>query len=93
MGYYDISVVVDGALDSDEMVSDDGDALDRELESIREQHREDHRVYSAERTGTPVWEVYVLHHDHDMMADCGCAQYVQDHHPALVLKDGAEVDG
>lgn len=70
MGYWQTSVVIDGALDSDDELTD------RQLTRLRreiEVHATDHPDQQV--------EVYALWHDHARGRDCECVQYAQDHHP------------
>jgi hypothetical protein len=71
MAYSEISVVVDGALEEEQTFTDyllEAEYLDR-----IEEEATDH--------GYPT-EVFRLYHEHNPSdEDCGCIQYVQDHHP------------
>lgn len=101
MGYYDVSLVVDGALDEDRELPSD-DALEQYMDKVRVQARaqaDDARTIRAAHDdepnvwpNVPTWELYVLWHDHAPELECECVQYVQSHKPALVLRDGVEVD-
>ncbi len=70
MVYAEVSVIVDGALDSDRTFTNQ-DELDAYLEMVR---------VESETDGQPT-EVYVLYHEHGKGADCLCIQYETDHHP------------
>jgi len=76
MSYVTITVIVDGALESEDDFTDY--ALAEEW--IREVARD------AENDGV-LTEVYLLRHEHDPFedGDCSCIQYITDHHPAYVF--------
>ena len=77
MGYYDISVIVDGALDFE------GTWDDEEYERSYEELYEKYRVSSVLPANVPV-AVFVMYHDHDVaVRDCVCSQYVTDHNPVI----------
>lgn len=66
MGYYDVSVICDGALEATatEYNPEDVDAFVN--------------IYRSEKL--PV-AIYVLYHDHEDYLECECVQYVTDHAP------------
>lgn len=73
MGYTDVSVIWEGALDAAESFNDDqGQAMDTFIEGYqRDAAQSDDFV-----------EIYTVYHDHDMTdEDCACVQYLQDHSP------------
>ena len=71
MRYAQVDVIVEGALDESETIFTD-EALESFIQGIERVANEDHQHT----------EVYVLWHEHSPYIDeCGCAQYVTDHHP------------
>lgn len=72
MTYATVTVVVDGALESEETFFDYL-LQDQFIDSVRE---------DAESDGYPT-EVYVQYHEHEPSDECECAQYETDHHPAF----------
>jgi hypothetical protein len=90
IGYSDVDVVVEGALDEMRVFIDYDDGTSREyggnttfnawLEVLKRD------LQAAEL----VAEVYVLRHEHEMSElECSCVQYLTDHTPAYRLGQGA----
>lgn len=71
MAYADVAVVVDGAIDQEE-VFHDYLLMDAFIEETLEE---------AEADGFSV-EIFILYHEHAPNPDCCCAQYAADHKPA-----------
>jgi hypothetical protein len=75
VAYYDVTVVVEGAVDCDEMiVSDNRDewALQRFLKGVE---------VAAQKDGKQT-DVFVQFHDHsNEFSECSCAQYEQSGKP------------
>lgn len=78
--YDQVSVVVDGALESEEIFTDY--LLESEyIRSVAEDALGD--GYET--------EVYVIEHDHSPDdEECACVQYLTDHHPRYVFPRDAE---
>ncbi len=92
MGYYDVSAVWNGAVEEEETVSDNGDALDVWLE-LRKKAAQFEASNGAEGAESSIVELFVVHHDHDITdEECSCIQYLTDHHPAVTLIGGVEMD-
>lgn len=71
-GYWQASVVIDGAVDQeDELTDRQFNKLQTEITGWAETHPD-----------TPV-EVFGLWHEHRRGVDCECAQYATDHRPVL----------
>lgn len=77
MGYTDVMVLIDGAVEYQEVFErDEEEVLERFLEDVKAE---------AEDAGV-VAECFVLYHDHPLDGDeCGCVQYLQNHYPAVVF--------
>ena len=74
MAYAELSVIVDGALETEETFHDET-LMSARVEEIKEDARGD---------GYPT-EVFILYHEHDDLTgdqECACVQYVTDHRPA-----------
>lgn len=69
--YAELSIVVNGALESTEIYFDET-LLNEAISYFKE---------DAESHGYPT-QVYVSYHDHSPDIECECAQYETDHHPA-----------
>jgi hypothetical protein len=78
MTYAEVTVIVAGALESEEITFNQHD-LDEFIATVRE---------AAEIDGLPT-EVHILHHDHDDPTgedfSCECVQYEQSHKPAFTF--------
>ena len=71
--YAEITVVCDGALESEEIYHDET-LMTEALDAIREDSLAD---------GVPT-EVYVMYHEHDAGDECECIQYEQSHRPKFI---------
>ena len=71
--YAVVSVIVDGALESEETYHDEV-LMTNALDEIRDDSLAD---------GVPT-EVYVIYHDHDESVECECIQYETSHKPKFV---------
>lgn len=77
-GYYDVSVIVEGALDDDRVFGGLGGSLD-DGPSLEEYVAQVSRKAEADGLET---EVYVRYHGHELeIEECSCAQYETDHFP------------
>jgi hypothetical protein len=73
--YADVTVVVDGAVDSEERFYDYA-LMDEFIRSVEE---------DAKADSYPT-EVYIVYHEHKETEDeCSCVQYLTDHHPAYTF--------
>jgi hypothetical protein len=77
--YADLTIIVDGALDSEETYSDD-----LLLWHAIEYHKDD-----AKSHGYPT-AIYVQYHEHEQGPDCECSQYEQSHQPLWSNEDENE---
>lgn len=82
MAYAVLTVIVDGALESEETYHDD--ALLNE--AIAQE------IAAAEGNGYRT-EIDVRYHEHDDDIECECAQYETDGHPAYVINGDADEKG
>lgn len=73
MGYTDVSVIWEGALDSEQSFTDEqSDAMEAFINAAKAD-----AIASDDSV-----EIYTLYHDHDMSEDdCVCVQYLTDHSP------------
>jgi len=77
VSYWDVTVVVAGAVDEDRTFGDSDREMVERGAFLAEVKR------AAESLGDETVEVYELFHDHPMsVEDCACAQYLTDHHPS-----------
>lgn len=74
MPYVIVTVIIDGALDSEETYTDMA-LLANHIEELRNDSLED----GYER------KVYIVRHDHPPTDECGCVEQLQDHSPAHVF--------
>lgn len=85
MSYWDLDVIVEGALDDSETFEDTQRGRLARATFLGNLEREARReTFRA--------EVFELYHDHDLSegddderAECSCAQYVTDHHPTYTF--------
>jgi hypothetical protein len=83
MGYYDIEVIIEGALDESRTFWDTREGRLAKATFLGNLERQ---AKSESFTA----EVFELFHDHESSVgleidDCSCAQYVLDHHPTYVF--------
>lgn len=76
MSYIEVSVIVDGAQDETAEFGFHGTLLEDFLLrwAMRAAEYPDCRI-----------EIFLLHHDHDVTAECECVQFLQDHHPHVTF--------
>ena len=79
VAHADVSVIVDGAVESDSLFTDYllMDAFVKEVEA--DAHGHGHLT-----------EIRVLYHDHEIGIDCECAQTVTDHTPLYTFNQKDE---
>jgi len=76
MGYTEVTIIYDGALESEETFKGFDTA---ELKAYLEAQKKE------ASTGEGITEIYVLEHEHDESEeDCTCVQYLQSHHPMWI---------
>jgi hypothetical protein len=70
MTYAEVTVIINGAIESEEVITDSA-ILSDYISQVKSEALDDDITM----------EVYVLYHEHVPMEECMCAQYVTDHHP------------
>jgi hypothetical protein len=85
-GYYDVTVVIEGAVDEDATFPETDEGMigmDQMIDSLRIWAKQDkiNGIASAEQVN-PWVQIFTLYHAHPLSdEECSCAQYVTDHHP------------
>lgn len=74
MGFTDITVVWEGAVDTQRVFLDDDDEYRAMNELIA-------NVKADAATTTDLVEIYSVYHDHDAEIDCECVQYLTSYQP------------
>lgn len=91
MGYYDVSAVWNGAVDEETTLTDD-----KQLEEWADKLKRAaawEATNGAEGADESRVELFVVYHDHSPeLEDCSCVQYLTDHHAAVTMIGGVEVD-
>lgn len=72
--YTDVTLVVDGALDSETRYADDA-LMQQEIDLLR---------IEAEQIGA-TFEIFLVVHNHAPTNECGCVEALQDHRPSFVF--------
>lgn len=73
MGFWEVTVVWEGAVDTQETFLDSNeDLVDVMIEAVQ-----------ADAVDTQdLVEVFTLYHDHELTLECECVQFVTDHRPS-----------